>query len=235
MKKSILYVAALALTFAACQPKGDVEDKFIGTFEEAAISPAELNSEFTFKVDTAAKLVSGNFELSQTVAYGGTYVTGGVVANYTDTKYETYTDAYKLYIGQAYAGKNYAVWYADSFASDAITLKKAAKVPGMYITNTAWVVDAIKNGDGMSDQPGGFTYDDWLLLTITGWNGETTTGTVEFYLAKDNEYVTQWEYVDLGKLGKIDKLTFAITGTKTNTYGLTTPTYFAFDNLGAKK
>ena len=89
MKKSILFVAALALTFAACQPKGDVEDKFIATFEEAAISPAELNSEFTFDVDTVAKLVSGNFEMDQTVAYGGTYVCGGVVANYTTPTYES--------------------------------------------------------------------------------------------------------------------------------------------------
>lgn len=38
-------------------------------------------------------------------------------------------------------------------------------IPGMYITNDAWVVDNILNGDGMTD--GVFKQGDWFKLTIT--------------------------------------------------------------------
>ena len=107
MKKSILFVAALAMTFAACQPNYDVEDKTVATFEEAAISPAAQQSYLAFTTDTTALLASGNYELSQTVAYGGTYVTGAVVTNITDTTFKDYTDAYKSIAGGAKGGKNY--------------------------------------------------------------------------------------------------------------------------------
>ena len=61
MKKSILFVAALVMTFAACTREGSVEDPVIATFEEAAISPASAESYFRFKNDTLAYLKSGNF------------------------------------------------------------------------------------------------------------------------------------------------------------------------------
>ena len=54
MKKSILFVAALAMTFAACQSNYDVEDKTVATFEEAAISPAAPQSYLAFNTYTTA-------------------------------------------------------------------------------------------------------------------------------------------------------------------------------------
>ena len=68
MKKSILFVAALAMTFAACQPNYDVEDKTVATFEEAAISPAKAESYLAFSADTTAFLQSGIYSVQQTVA-----------------------------------------------------------------------------------------------------------------------------------------------------------------------
>lgn len=233
MKKSLFFVAALALTFVACQPSGEVEDKVLGTFEEAAISPAAVGIDFAYKVDTAVYLKSGGFQLKQTVAYEGTYVTGAVVTNRTDVKVESYLDANKSCTGGAFAGNNYVVWYEDGFSGNDIVVSPVAKVSGMYVTNTAWVVKAIKEGDGMS--PGKFEYEDYLLLTIHGWANEKEVGKVEFYLAKDNDYVSTWEYVDLSSLGVIDRLTFSMSGSKANEWGLTTPTYFCIDNLGAKK
>ena len=131
MKKSILFVAALAMTFAACQPNYDVEDKTVATFEEAAISPAAQQSYLAFTTDTTALLASGNYELSQTVAYGGTYVTGAVVTNITDTTFKDYTDAYKSIAGGAKGGKNYVVWYEDGLSGNAIKLKTPAVVPAI--------------------------------------------------------------------------------------------------------
>ena len=234
MKKSFLLVAALALTFAACQPSYDVEDKTVATFEEAAISPAKAESYLAFSADTTAFLQSGIYSVQQTVAYGGTYVTGGVVTNITDTEFKDYTDAYKSAAGGAYAGKNYVVWYADAWTPNVIKLKEATVVPGMYVCNNVYTLSSMKDGDAIAGEP--FGAEDWLLLTIGGsLEGKAVNTTVEFYLGKGTNFVTNWTYVDLSKLGKVDELSFTMSGSRTGDYGLNTPSYFCIDNLGAKK
>ncbi len=234
MKKSILFVAALAMTFAACQPNYDVEDKTVATFEEAAISPAAPQSYLAFTTDTTALLASGNYELSQTVAYGGTYVTGAVVTNITDTTFKDYKDAYKSIAGGAKGGKNYVVWYEDGFSGNAIKLKEAAKVAGMYVCNNVYAYNSITKGDAIAGDP--FGDDDWFMLSIGGMlDGKMVDTQVDFYLAKGKNIVTEWTYVDLSQLGKVDAIFFTMTGSRTGTWGLNTPTYFCIDNLGAKK
>ncbi len=234
MKKSILFVAALAMTFAACQPNYDVEDKTVATFEEAAISPAAQQSYLAFTTDTTALLASGNYELSQTVAYGGTYVTGAVVTNITDTTFKDYTDAYKSIAGGAKGGKNYVVWYEDGLSGNAIKLKTPAVVPGMYVCNNVYAYNSITKGDAIAGDP--FGDDDWFMLSIGGMlDGKMVNTQVDFYLAKGKNVVTDWTYVDLSQLGKVDAIFFTLSGSKTGDWGLNTPTYFCIDNLGAKK
>ena len=162
---------------------------------------------------------------------------GAVISNQTTTSVEDgYADAYKSAKGGAYQGRNFMVWYADSWGPASLFLTKDTVVAGMYVCNTALVADMIKNGDGMSSVPGGFTDNDWFKLTIGGkLNGVAVNEKVDFMLAEGTSIVTDWTYLDLSKLGTIDELTFEMTGTKTNTYGLTTPTYFCIDNLGATK
>ena len=236
MKKSFIFVAALALTFAACQPNTDVENKTIATFEEADISPLTVESVFKYSVDTTVFLQSGNFEVQQTVSWGGLMTSGGVVSNQTTKDAKGYEDAYKSAAGGACAGKNYLVWYVDSYSPNVIKLTKASTVPGMYVCNTALVENMIKIGDGMSEIVGGFTDDDFLLLIVSGsLDGKKVNNTVEFYLAKGKNIVNQWTFVDLSKLGKVDELHFSMSGSKQNSMGLTTPTYFCIDNLGASK
>ena len=234
MKKSFFFVAALALTFAACQPSYDVEDKTVATFEEAAISPAKAESYFAFTTDTTAMLKSGMYQVQQTVAYGGTYVSGAVVTNITDTEFKDYTDAYKSAAGGAYAGKNYVVWYEDGFTPNTIKLNAAAVVPGMYVCNNVYALNSMKNGDDIAGDP--FGAEDFFLLTIGGSKeGKAVNTTVEFYLGQGTNFVTDWTYVDLSKLGEVDELTFSLSGSRTGDWGLNTPAYFCIDNLGAKK
>lgn len=143
-------------------------------------------------------------------------------------------------VGGGYQSSNYAICYCDFFNPDpVVTLKTPAIVPGMYITNTAWVADAILNGDGMSPA---FEQGDYLLLTITGKHTDGTTANVDFYLAdyrSENEaehyYVNDWRYLDLSALGEIESFSSKMTTTKTNDWGATTPLFYAFDNLGAEK
>lgn len=236
MKKSFLFLAALALTFVACNKQGEVEDKFVATFEEAAISPDSLQSEYILTQDTSVFLKSGNFLLQQTVSWGGTSVSGAVVTNHTDTTFVDYTDAYKSVAGGAYAGRNYAVWYHNVWgvAPDVIRLTEAAVVPGMYVCNNVYAYNSMVKGDAIAGDP--FGENDWLLLTVNGsLNGQAVNSEVTFYLAKGTNIVTNWTYVDLSVLGKVDELSFNMTGSRTGSYGLNTPSYFCIDNLGGNK
>ena len=230
MKKQILFVAALALTFAACQPNYDVENKTIATFEEAAISPAAANSEF--KLDSSGVFTSGNFIFHQTAMPAANYFSRSIVSNHTDTTFVDYNDAWKAVAGGAHGGKNYVVWNMDYYGNDTISLVKAAKVPGFYVSNSVYTYNSIINGDWSGPA---FAAEDWLLLTITGIKDNKATGSVEFYLAEGTSVVEDWTFVDLSKLGVIDGLFFTMTGSRTGDYGLNTPAYFAFDDLGAKK
>lgn len=235
MRKSILFVAALALTFAACNNKeGSVEDPFIATFEEAAISPASAESYFKFPNDTLAYLKSGNFLIEQSVAYGGVYVAGGVVTNITDTEFKEFTDAYKSVKGGAYAGKNYLVWYNDSYAPGVIKLEKPAVVPGMYVTNNVYAYSSMTKGDEIAGEP--FGEDDFFTLVIHGSLGGKEVNTqIEFDLGDGKDILKDWYYIDLTNLGEIDELSFTMVGSRTGNWGLNTPTYFCIDNLGGKK
>ena len=201
--------------------------------KEAAISPAAQQSYLAFTTDTTALLASGNYELSQTVAYGGTYVTGAVVTNITDTTFKDYTDAYKSIAGGAKGGKNYVVWYEDGLSGNAIKLKTPAVVPG-YVCNNVYAYNSITKGDAIAGDP--FGDDDWFMLSIGGMlDGKMVNTQVDFYLAKGKNVVTDWTYVDLSQLGKVDAIFFTLSGSKTGDWGLNTPTYFCIDNLGAKK
>lgn len=236
MKKSILFVAALALVFVSCKKEKseEVEDKTIATFEEAAISPAKAESYLAFSVDTTVFLESGNYQVQQTVAYGGTYVSGAVVTNITSTDFHNYTDAYKSAAGGAYEGKNYVVWYEDGWTPNAVKLKSAATVAGMYVCNNVYALSSMKDGDDYAGEP--FGEEDYFTLIITGsLEGKAVNAKVEFDLGRGTNFVTSWTYVDLSKLGKIDELHFAFDGSRKGDYGVNTPTYFCFDNLGAKK
>lgn len=234
MKKSFLFVAALALTFAACKPNYDVEDKTVATFEEAAITPAQTES--VYHLGQTGTFTSGNFVFTQEVSVSewGTYYFGNVVSNKTGNTYKDDMDGDKSVKGGARNGKNFLVWTASYSGADGIKLKQAAKVPGMYVCNSVYAYASMTKGDDFAGEP--FGDDDWFLLTVSGsLEGKAVNTQVPFYLAKGKNIIADWTYVDLSTLGKVDELHFALTGSRTGDYGLNTPAYFCIDDLGASK
>lgn len=237
MKKSFFFVAALALTFVACNNNEPEYDAKVASFENL-----ELAEESVLHLSQTGTFTSGNFTFQQEVAdYGewGVYYFGNIATNKTSKEYKGDTQNDMSASGGAHKGKNFVVWTNSYAGIDGIMLLKDTIVPGFYVNNTPWVVDAIKNGDGMSEEEAGkglpFGKDDWFKLTITGKkaNGDVA-GTVDFMLAQGTSYVSNWTYVDLRKLGEVHELRFTLTSTKHNTAGMTTPAYFALDDLGAK-
>ncbi len=126
---------------------------------------------------------------------------------------------------------------------EVINNENGAVIPGCYITNDAYAVNAILHGDGMSTENGtstgnvGFKTGDWFKLTITADNGNS----IDCYLADyrsaneaDHYYLNTWEWIDLSSLGTVKKLTFSMDSSRKNNWGMTTPSYFCLDNIGAE-
>ena len=234
MKKSFLFVAALALTFAACDPNEPSKVLVVADFDDI-----EVSADSTHLLVETGTFTSGDYTFDQEVSdYGGVfYYSGMVVSNKKDNVYHQDWQNYMSAKGGAYSGNNFVVWYYSYTGKDRIHLKEAAIIPGFYVCNTPWVIDAVKNGDGMSDDGSKpFGKDDYLTLTIHGYlDGKAVNNQVVFKLVDGTSPVTEWTYVDLRGLGKVDEISFSMDGTKQNKSGLTTPTYFALDDFGAKK
>lgn len=192
--------------------------------------------------------ISGSYAFANNYSIDWHSWSGFSYANSTATSFATYTtDQWNNCVGGGHDGSsNYAVFFEDSFAPMTITVLNnpaGQQLSGFYITNAAWTVDAILNGDGQTgekDADGnsvsgteGFRQGDYLKLIITADNHEK----VEFYLADyrgaaaDHYYVSDWQWVDLSTLGTVKELTFHMESSRHNSYGYTTPLYFCMDDF----
>lgn len=145
--------------------------------------------------------------------------------------------------GGASGSAAYAVAYVDPYFG-ICTMTNATPgvdrvIPGIQLTNTAWVRDAVMYGDGMSRVDGGMAHGDWLKLTVTGTRADGSGTSKEIYLADyrsdnpaDRYVLTGWEWFPLDDLGAVNALTFTLDGTKRNQFGMTTPAYICIDEVG---
>ena len=143
-------------------------------------------------------------------------------------------DQYNNCTGKAVSGKNFLVVQPYG---ETIDFDQAVTVKGFWYTNSAWVVNAILNGDGMT--PGKFEAEDWFKCIISPTPAEGVGGArFEIDLAKDGDYVKEWKYCDLSDVDafkNIKSLSFAFDGTKKNDWGVTTPTYICIDDIVIEK
>lgn len=166
-------------------------------------------------------------------------------ANHPSTSFSSYvTDQWNSATGHGVEGTgNYGILYVSPFMGKSVmTLSNTDSgeaIPGMYVTNSAWVVDAILKGDGMEDR---FAEGDMLSLTITGIKADGTSAVMEIPLADyraendaDRWYLDSWQWVDLSPLGEVKSVEWAMSSTKANSHGMTTPSYVCLDNIGAPR
>ena len=221
----------------------------MATFEEYVLAPGEHKMVDDAWVDkTETWLYSGTYAFANTPNKNYGAFTGYVISADASTEYvgNYAVDQYRSAAGGAYAGQNFAVAYYSAPSSwfagytCPITLTNSAEpqnVTGFYITNSAYTLDAILNGDYANPA---FSDGDYLSLTVKGYNGSEYTGEVVFYLAdyrstnaEEHFALTTWKWLDLSSLGAVTRLEFAMFTTKSDDYGFTTPTYFCLDNFGA--
>lgn len=166
-------------------------------------------------------------------------------ANHTSTSFSSFvTDQWNSAVGHGVDNSdNYGILFVSPYMGKSLTTLtntiEGESIPGMFVTNSAWVVDAIVNGDGME---GKFEKGDLLTLQVTGLKADGSSASIEIPLADftasdENEhwYLDSWQWVDLSTLGEVKSLEWNMTSTKQNNYGMTTPAYVCIDNLGADR
>lgn len=142
--------------------------------------------------------------------------------------------------GGAAEGNNYAVWYNNYYMNTDFLMNTDATLTGMYVTLNSYALSSILNGDSYAKK---FGTGDWFKLTVSGGTqgagGVVIKKSVDFYLADFREegnwkVADKWMWMDLSQLGEVGVLRFSLSSSDTSAYGMNTPAYFCFDNLGGE-
>ncbi len=171
----------------------------------------------------------------------GYWLSGFAYSNMTDS---TTSGSGNRFSARAGSGANSSSNYIASQNNSTIVLTGAAAnntVKGLYITNSTYAANSMRDGDAFAKQFGGASGNDadWFLLTIKGYTGgNLTTDSVDFYLAdyrfsnNAQDYIVKdWQWVDLTSLGNIDSVYFVLTSSDNGTFGMNTPGVFCLDNF----
>ena len=191
--------------------------------------------------DMSGSFVSGSYLFDNTNMPEWNYWSEFAYANRTETDYvQMYPDQFNNAVGGGHNGsENYAVVYPYG-GSIHVMNKDADVINGFYVTNEAWVVDAIFNGDGMT--PGAFRTGDYLRMVVTGKHTDGSTSDLAYYLADfrdadetEHYCLDSWQWVDLRPLGEVSTVSFQIESSRSNQYGMTTPGYFCMDDFNGER
>ena len=183
--------------------------------------------------------VSGSYSFSNDYSLNYKSWSGFAYANCTSTSFKTLADQYNSCVGTGYNGSdNYAVAYNNGNI-EILNSEEGDTIRGFYITNDAYTLNSITNGDSFAKK---FEQGSYLKAIFTAKKADGTTSSVEYYLADyrsekevDHYYLNTWQWVDLRCLGKVKSISFMMDGSdKSNGY-LNTPAYFCLDNFNGKR
>lgn len=260
----LLTLVALAATAAGCDENSTSLEIFRHatiTFEgeawESAI--ASNSSSFDFMTegyvweDAATSLTSRpKFTSSD---WGSFYEGGCTVSNFgSGNLAERGSYGYDLYVYNADAddvragcgaegSDNFLIFYGDIKGLAAVVGVdcrpeiyfrdgKARIIENCQINSTAYFVNIVENGNEFSPK---LAEGEQITLSATGYDaaGEKTADTT-FTLATYGSTVKEWTEWDLSSLGEVVRVSFNIMGGHSDDYGMTTPKYFAMDNIRVK-
>ena len=192
------------------------------------------------------EMFSGGWIFTNYYSQAYSFWGGFTASNHTDLTQTGMDAQYTAITAGGYDGSaQYGVAYTlgvqtDVYASDG----QSHTVTGCYVTNNLWAYQSVVNGDSYSTPFGGTSGDDpdWFKLTATGKNASgQTIGTLDFYLAdyrfanNEEDYVIDtWEWFDLSPLGEVHTISFSLSSTKGNAYGMLTPAYFCIDDFNGE-
>ena len=209
----------------------------VATFEDVALGP----NGYWQGEEGENEMYSGGWLFTN---YYSSYFWGGFTAsNHTDLNQSGMNAQYTAATGEGYDGSTqYGVAYAMGAQTDVrATDGQAHTLTGCYVTNNLWAFQNMHDGDATATAFGGSSGNDpdWFKLTATGKNASgQTVGTAEFYLAdyrfsnNNEDYILNtWEWFDLSPLDEVSTVSFSLSSSKNNNYGMITPAYFCIDNF----
>lgn len=259
---SAAFVAALLSVSSVANAQDNsevtVEDAAVATFEDLTLKPesywfgpadnaVEVEGSWGSK-NMVGTFKSGSYEFVNSLTPAWSSWTGCSYSNMTATSFADYTtDQWNSAAGHGAAGSaNYGVIYGSSTPNKQMEIIKVVDgdaegriIKGMNITNSAWTVKCVKNGNEPAKK---FAQGSWFKVTFTGVKADKTTASVDYYLADyrstneaDWTCLTDWTWIDLSSLGKVVSLNVSFDGTDAGAYGLNTACYVCIDNVGCEK
>lgn len=235
----------------------ETQDAAVATFEDLnlevdkywcgpADNAVEVDGAWGSK-DMLGTFKSGAYEFVNSYTPAWASWSGCSYSSMTSTAFASYaTDQWNSAVGHgAENSATYGVIYGSTTPNEQMEVVKVADAPegrvikGMNITNSAWVVECVKNGNGTAKK---FEQGDWFKVTFTGVKADKSTASVEYYLAdyrsEDHSKwtcLTSWDWIDLSSLGKVVSLNVSFDGSDSGAYGLNTSAYVCVDNVGCEK
>jgi hypothetical protein len=172
--------------------------------------------------------------------YGGFWINGWAVSSQTDSVTSGFLNLFSTKAGMAFSDHNFSIGQANPVLRP--IGEGIAFIPQeVYLTNTTYAHNSMRDGDFFAKPFGGATGDDpdFFKLVIYGFqNGEPKPDSLEFFLAdyrfEDNsqDYIVDtWEYLDLSPIGPTDSLQFVFRSSDVSANGINTPLFFCMDDF----
>ena len=224
MKKFVtLLLAAFALTAAHAQI---VTVDFEGDSWTALIDNPQYNGALIYSGDPYT-WTDANTTLSSSCVkadwsawgYGYGWDHGIAISNYVDATADSYDK--QLSVPVSNGSQNFAIAW-DNASELAFSDGKAHTVQSIDICNTSYALANIKKNLGT-----GY----FFKVTATGTDAAGNTKDVDIMLAENETAVDNWKTIDLSSLGAVTKIVFTFDGSDKSSYGVSTPKYFALDNV----
>ena len=157
---------------------------------------------------------------------------------------------------QAHSGENFAVHYGykdfftyiENLPEISFEDGKKRVIDHMYVINTNYTLNQLYNGvkseagNSFGGNWDGLTDNAWLKIVAYSFDDvdadayTTPKDSVEFYLVKGKNVVTDWQKWDLSALGEVAKVrfNFLYSDEMGGKYGFTIPGYFAYDDVAVR-
>lgn len=169
---------------------------------------------------------------------------GHAVSNYAIGNYQTLPDGYSGWyelqfctpLGGNNGSKNFCVHNSSGTSEQSFSFADNVEriIDHMYVTNTNYFLNSLTYGDGFNPTA---TENTYVKIVATGYNAKgEITGAEEFYLCHNGKCITTWKKFDLTSLGKIAKVgfSFSVSDDLVSEWGLSCPTYFAYDDVAVR-
>lgn len=214
---------------------------FVSDFE--SLGAGLLRGEFDNNAGAAGAFHDGvlQFENSFDDSFGVDVWSGFAISRGTDAQTPGFDNQYSSIAGGGAEGSS---TYAIAYAGSPVVIRRESGTAGFAtidVTNTTYAGLSMRDGDAFAKKFGGESGDDpdFLLLTIDGLDADgNSIGEVEVYLAdyrfdnNDMDFILDdWSTIDVSSIGSAERLSMRLSSSDADEFGMTTPAYFAIDNV----